>query len=199
MAHFGPLRERSGESGPDPMGASGCGEGEGLGLSFKPKETPRMRRLVDRAAVAAALDFDSTAIGALELSSKIWVVAVQRPGSREDGCDRRRDVAAHAAGRRRRSMRWRSALVGQEPLQEVEPLLASMPHFDEVLRAAERGAQDQQQNFGQGIRHPPPLARVRQGGKMREKRGRPRRERGSQASKPPGNHIFPLSSAPPPR
>ena len=42
-----------------------------------------MRRIVDQAPVAAALDYDSTLIGALELSSKKWVVAVQIPGSRK--------------------------------------------------------------------------------------------------------------------
>lgn len=52
-------------------------------MSFEPKGTPRMGRIVDQAPVAAALDYDSTLIGALELSSKKWVVAVQVPGSRK--------------------------------------------------------------------------------------------------------------------
>ncbi|WP_156967608.1 hypothetical protein [Methylosinus sp. PW1] len=33
--------------------------------------------------MAAALDYDNTLIGALELSSKKWVFAVQVPGSRK--------------------------------------------------------------------------------------------------------------------
>ena len=42
-----------------------------------------MRRIVDQAPVAAALDYDSTLIGALELSSKKWVFAIQVPGLRK--------------------------------------------------------------------------------------------------------------------
>lgn len=52
-------------------------------MSFELKGTPRMRRILDQAPVAAALDYDSTLIGALELSSKKWVVAVQVSGSRK--------------------------------------------------------------------------------------------------------------------
>ncbi|MBU3890739.1 hypothetical protein FM996_04920 [Methylosinus sporium] len=42
-----------------------------------------MRPIVDQAPVAVALDYDSTLIGALESSSKKWIVAVQVPGSRK--------------------------------------------------------------------------------------------------------------------
>jgi len=42
-----------------------------------------MGRIMDQAPVAAALDYDSTLIGALELSSKKWVLAIQSPGSRK--------------------------------------------------------------------------------------------------------------------
>jgi len=42
-----------------------------------------MRPIVDQAPVAATLDYDCTLIGALELSSKKWVFAVQVPGSRK--------------------------------------------------------------------------------------------------------------------
>ena len=41
------------------------------------------RQTVDQASATAALDYDSTMIGALELSSKKWVFAVQLPGSRK--------------------------------------------------------------------------------------------------------------------
>jgi transposase len=42
-----------------------------------------MRQTVDRTPATAALDYDSTMIGALELSSKKWIFAVQLPGSRK--------------------------------------------------------------------------------------------------------------------
>lgn len=52
------------------MGPSDGRERVGFGLSsFEPKGTPRMRRIVDQAPVAAALDYDNTVIGALELSA----------------------------------------------------------------------------------------------------------------------------------
>jgi transposase len=41
------------------------------------------RQTIDQASATAALDYDSTMIGALELSSKKWVFAVQLPGSRK--------------------------------------------------------------------------------------------------------------------
>lgn len=44
---------------------------------------PDMRQSVDRTPATAALDYDSTMIGALELSSKKWLFAVQLPGSRK--------------------------------------------------------------------------------------------------------------------
>ena len=41
------------------------------------------RQTVDQVSATAALDYDSTMIGALELSSKKWVFAVQLPGSKK--------------------------------------------------------------------------------------------------------------------
>lgn len=41
------------------------------------------RQTIDQASATVALDYDSTMIGALELSSKKWVFAVQLPGSRK--------------------------------------------------------------------------------------------------------------------
>ncbi|MFZ3181918.1 MAG: IS110 family transposase [Methylocystis silviterrae] len=41
------------------------------------------RQTIDQVSATAALDYDSTMIGALELSSKKWVFAVQLPGSRK--------------------------------------------------------------------------------------------------------------------
>ncbi|BBU64160.1 hypothetical protein MSC49_40950 (plasmid) [Methylosinus sp. C49] len=58
------------------MGASDSRDGVGFGVSFEPKGIPKMRPIVDQAPVAAALDYDSMLIGALELSSKKWAVAV---------------------------------------------------------------------------------------------------------------------------
>ncbi len=66
-----------------PYGVSDGREGVVFGLSFEPKGTPRIGRVVDQAPVAAAVDYDSTLVGTLELSSKKWVFAVQCPGSRK--------------------------------------------------------------------------------------------------------------------
>ncbi len=41
-----------------------------------------------------------------------------------------------------------ATLVGQKTPQEIEPLLAPHPDFDEVLHPAQRRAQHEQQDFG---------------------------------------------------
>ena len=64
------------------MGASDGRDGVEFGLFARTERNPAMGRIMDQAPVAAALDYDSTLIGALELSSKKWVLAIQSPGSR---------------------------------------------------------------------------------------------------------------------
>ena len=52
----------------------------------------------------AALDYDSTLIGALELSSKKWVFAVQLPGSKKHTRQGVASFLRQASGKRR--SRW---------------------------------------------------------------------------------------------
>ena len=64
----------------DPMGAS---SGRGLGILLvccSNRRDPDMRATGNPTPPTAALDYDGAMIGALELSSKKWVFAVQLPG-----------------------------------------------------------------------------------------------------------------------
>jgi hypothetical protein len=76
-----------------------------------------------------------------------------------------------------RVMGRQAALVGQEALQEIPPLLAPQPDLDEILHAVKRGAQNQKQDFRQRIDKPPALARVRKRGKVLQQAGGRRRFR----------------------
>lgn len=58
-------------------------EGYPLACLLEPKGILMKRQTVDQVSATAALEYDSTMIGALELSSKKWVFAVQLPGSQK--------------------------------------------------------------------------------------------------------------------
>ena len=78
-----------------------------------------------------------------------------RAGLEEVCVQRVDDVVERVVGRQ-------TAFVGQEAAQEVQALLAPRPDLHEVVHAAQRGAQHQQQGLGQRIHDPPMLAWVLQ-------------------------------------
>ena len=52
-------------------------------------------------------------------------------------------------------MRRKAALVRQETLRKIQPLFAPQPDLDEILHAGQGGAERQQENLRQRIRHAP--------------------------------------------
>ena len=69
-------------------------------------------------------------------------------------------------------VRRQAPRIGQETTQEAQALLAPQPDLDEIVHAAQRGAQDQQQDLRKRVDHPPLLARILQGGEVLEDRQR---------------------------